>query len=172
VKYTTARDVAEKAIDQLFTSWGQKPPKSVSNITPIYGGEIERFDTFLQTALTNSPDGLTEETMRRLVYNYGSVYPNILQSLEDNLHQQQMPVDELAVLKAEMIHAVREEMAQTLSDVIFRRTELGSAGVPEPHILKYCAETMATELGWSFTRIEQEIQAVKEVNQHRFLTVV
>jgi len=172
VKYTTARDVAEKAIDQLFTSWGQKPPKSVSNITPIYGGEIERFDTFLQTALTNSPDGLTEETMRRLVYNYGSVYPNILQSLEDNLHQQQMPVDELAVLKAEVIHAVREEMAQTLSDVIFRRTELGSAGVPEPHILKYCAETMATELGWSFTRIEQEIQAVKEVNQHRFLTVV
>ena len=172
VKYTTARDVAEKAVDQLFKSWGQKPPKSVSDITPIYGGEIEQFDTFLQTALTNSPNGLTEETMRRLVYNYGSVYPDILESLEGNLHRQQAPVDELAVLKAEVIHAVRAEMAQTLSDVIFRRTELGSAGVPEPHILKHCAETMATELGWSLTRIEQEIQAVKEVNQHRFLTVV
>ncbi|MGB3511732.1 MAG: FAD-dependent oxidoreductase [Microcoleaceae cyanobacterium] len=40
VKYTTARDVAEKVVNYLFKSLGKKSPKSVSSVTPIYGGEI------------------------------------------------------------------------------------------------------------------------------------
>ncbi len=36
------------------------------------------------------------------------------------------------VLKAEVLHAVRSEMAQRLTDLVFRRTELDMAG-PGPH---------------------------------------
>jgi glycerol-3-phosphate dehydrogenase len=34
--------------------------------------------------------------------------------------------------KAEIILAVRGEMAQNLSDVVFRRTDLGSGNRPDP----------------------------------------
>jgi glycerol-3-phosphate dehydrogenase len=67
------------------------------------------------------------------------------------------------VMKTEVLHGVREEMAQTLSDVVFRRTEIGSAGRPGNDTLRFCAEVMATELGWSQSRIDQEIDNVTRV---------
>ncbi|NEP09154.1 MAG: glycerol-3-phosphate dehydrogenase/oxidase [Symploca sp. SIO2C1] len=193
VKYTTARDVAQKVVDQVFKSWGQKSPKSVSASTPVHGGNIEQFDTFLAKAIAKAPYGLGEQTMRRLVYNYGSTYLNVLRYLEQNPtgkssvtrlqeeppspseenllpsasfplpFQHQKPIDDLAVLKAEVIHGVHEEMAKKLTDVVFRRTELGSAGHPGDEVLNICAQTMGAELGWSLPRIEQELQEVVRV---------
>ena len=52
-------------------------------------------------------------------------------------------------------------MAQKLSDVVFRRTELGSAGYPGNEALNICAETMGAELGWTSTQIQQELQEVQ-----------
>ncbi|MBE9126152.1 MULTISPECIES: glycerol-3-phosphate dehydrogenase/oxidase [unclassified Coleofasciculus] len=172
VKYTTARDVAQKAVDQVFKSWGQKPPKSTSAVTPLYGGTIERFEEFLQNAIAKSPDGLNEEVMRRLVYNYGSAYPEVLKYLDENLKESNEPINDLAVLKAEVIYAVREEMAQKLSDVVLRRTELGTAGLPGNEVLKICAETMGAEVGWSSAKVEQELQEVSNFNQNKPLVAV
>lgn len=171
VKYTTARDVAQKTVDRIFKLWGQKPPKSTSAFTPLHGGEIERFETFLHDAIARPPYGLDKEVMHRLVYNYGSVYPHILQYLDrdfDNSYAR----DNLAVLKAEVLHAVHEEMAHKLSDVVFRRTELGSAEYPGNEALKLCAETMGAELGWSHTRIKQELQEVNNIYRNKFLVPV
>ena len=47
-----------------------------------------------------------------------------------------------------IVAAVREEMAQTLSDVIFRRTDLGTGGHPGQTELSECAQLVAEELGW------------------------
>jgi glycerol-3-phosphate dehydrogenase len=71
-----------------------------------------------------------------------------------------------AVLKAQVLYAVDYEMAQTLSDVVFRRTELGSAGELDENSVQLCAETMADMLGWSSTKIQQELQQVKNISKH------
>ncbi|MBE9169008.1 glycerol-3-phosphate dehydrogenase/oxidase [Pleurocapsales cyanobacterium LEGE 06147] len=164
VKYTTARDVAKKTVDLIFQSWRQKSPKSVSAKTPIYGGQIESFDTFLHDAINQAPYGLSREVMQSLVYNYGSTYPRVLEYLD--------PSEELAIVKAEVLYAVHEEMAQKLSDVILRRTDLGSAGHPSNKILRLCAETMGAELGWSNAKIQQEFQEVNKVYPNLSLTEV
>ncbi|MGK7950038.1 MAG: FAD-dependent oxidoreductase [Xenococcaceae cyanobacterium] len=171
VKYTTARDVAQKTVDRIFQLWGQKPPKSTSAFTPLYGGKIDRFETFLQDAIAKLSSRVEPEVMRRLVYNYGSAYRDILQYLEPELDDTDT-IDNLAVLKAEVLHAVHKEMAQKLSDIVFRRTELGSAEYPGSEPLKLCAETMGAELGWNHTRIKQEIQAVNDVYKNKFLVPV
>ena len=67
------------------------------------------------------------------------------------------------LIKAEVIHGIREEMAQKLSDVIFRRTELGTASYPGNTCLKACAEIMAAELGWDDTRTQKELEETKDV---------
>jgi glycerol-3-phosphate dehydrogenase len=64
-------------------------------------------------------------------------------------------------IKAEVIHAVRHEMAQKLSDVVFRRTDLGSGNRPEPRSLQVCADLMASELGWDQTRTQKELEEVQ-----------
>ncbi|NET12309.1 MAG: glycerol-3-phosphate dehydrogenase/oxidase, partial [Okeania sp. SIO1H6] len=157
VKYTTARDVAEKVVNYLFKSLGKKSPKSVSSVTPIYGGEIENFNAFLQNAIVeNQGKGLTESTIRRLVYNYGSAYPEVLNYLDN-------PESELQVIKAEIFHAIHQEMAHKLSDVILRRTELGSAGYPGDETILFCAEVMSKELGWSPTKLQQEVEEIQNI---------
>ena len=161
VKYTTARDVAQKTVDQVFRSWDRKPPQSRSSLSPLYGGHMERFDEFVKAQIA-CRNGLGEEALRRLIYNYGSAYPEVLRHL--HFSDRRSPcADNSAILKAEVLHGVRTEMAQKLADVVFRRTELGSAGHPGKEALQACAETMSAELGWSALRTRQELQEVEDI---------
>ncbi|MDH3599787.1 MAG: glycerol-3-phosphate dehydrogenase/oxidase [Candidatus Tectomicrobia bacterium] len=155
VKYTTARQVAERVVDRVFVMRGQKPIRSRSATTPLYGGQIDQWETFVQTETAKHPQGVDDVDLRRLIANYGTAYPNVLKYLDA------VPAAD-AVMRAEVRHAVREEMAQRLSDVILRRTELGTAGAPDAGALRVCAEVMQAELGWSAARREQECQLVHE----------
>ena len=66
-----------------------------------------------------------------------------------------------ALICAEVRHGIREEMAQTLSDVMFRRTSLTLAGTPGEDSLTDAAAIMSTELGWNNTRTQREISETK-----------
>ncbi|MGF1492965.1 MAG: FAD-dependent oxidoreductase [Microcoleaceae cyanobacterium] len=158
VKYTTARDVAQKVVDQVFQIWGKRSPESTSARTKVDGGEIEDFIAFLQQAIHR--ESLPAEITRRLVYNYGSAYSQVLSCLQDS-GPNSLP-DHLAVAQAETCYAVQQEMAQTLGDVIFRRTEWGSGGYPGDDVLQLCATTMGQELGWTSAQLEREIQTVHQ----------
>jgi len=52
-------------------------------------------------------------------------------------------------------------MPQTLGDLVFRRTGIASAGLPEAEALRAWADAMGTELNWSADRIHSEIRAVE-----------
>ena len=54
-------------------------------------------------------------------------------------------------------------MALKLTDVIFRRTGLGSAGKPSEPTLEKSAAFMAEELGWDENKTREEIEGVKDV---------
>jgi glycerol-3-phosphate dehydrogenase len=58
-------------------------------------------------------------------------------------------------------HAIREEMAQTLSDVLIRRTGLGAAGYPGDAVAGDAAMGMQQLLGWSDEKRSRELDALK-----------
>ena len=60
------------------------------------------------------------------------------------------------VLRAEVAHAVRTEMAQTLEDLVRRRTDLGVGRLPVA-ALEEAAHLMANELGWTGARTRREV---------------
>ena len=61
-------------------------------------------------------------------------------------------------LKAEVVHAVRSEMALKLTDVVFRAiSDLGTGGHPGQTALREAAFIMARELGWEQPRLEEEL---------------
>ena len=157
VKYTTARDLARRAIDWVFKSRQQMPETSTSHKTPLYGGDIEQFESFLSAAIAAS--SLPADTVRRLVYNYGTAYTDVLSYMEAEQQASQQDLDAIA---AEVRYSLSETMAQTLSDVIFRRTELGAAGYPGADVLQHCAQTMSKHLGWSAERQQAEINKVEQ----------
>ncbi len=162
VKYTTARRVAERVVDRVFAMQGQAPVRPRSATTPLYGGQIEQFDTFLQTETAKHAHHLGGQDMHRLIMNYGTAYPKVLKYLDTCPVAAPLTPSEDAVMRAEVRYAVREEMAQRLSDIIFRRTELGTMGAPGDDVLRICADVMQAELGWGPTRVERECQLVYE----------
>jgi glycerol-3-phosphate dehydrogenase len=66
----------------------------------------------------------------------------------------------LPVTVAEVEHAIHHEMGLHLADVIGRRTELGSTGLPSMATLQKCASLLSREFQWTAQHQEQEIRSV------------
>ena len=129
---------------------------------PVHGGRIDRFDEFLSSAIRNKPDGISDDIVKRLVYMYGSTYLDILKYLASGIDMGQTISPGSRVLRAEIPYAIREEMAEKLSDVVFRRTDMGFTDGPGEGALEACAVIMAKEMGWEDNRVQREIEEVKK----------
>jgi glycerol-3-phosphate dehydrogenase len=162
VRYTTARSTAEAVVDLVFTKLGKAAPRSLTAATPVYGGKIENFAGLKDQVLKERPFGLTAEVLSAVVHNHGSAYQDVLKYGAQNAAWAER-LGKSTVVKAEVIHACREEMAQKLSDVVFRRTDLGTGEYPGDSALQACAALMSTELGWDKQRVRREVEETKAV---------
>jgi glycerol-3-phosphate dehydrogenase len=160
VKYTTARVVAEQAVDLAMKKLAIKGKKCQTHTVPVRGGWIGDFRAFLSQALSKSPRLLDEEIVEHLVFTHGSEYLHFVQEMMEQPALRERIDPQQPVIAAEVIHAVRHEMAVSLVDVIQRRTELGAAGLPAYPALQKCAQLMGCELGWTTEHQQQEIEAV------------
>lgn len=166
VRATTARGMAEKAIDLIFSKLDNRKQRSVSSWAPIFGGNFNSTEQLLLGLKKTKANSITEETCYALARNYGNEYQGVLNygKADDALLQ---PIGLSSVIGAEIIHAVREEMAMTLSDVIFRRTDLGTLGSITRNEIVYCGQLMAQELGWDDKRLDEEIALVEAHTKRR-----
>jgi glycerol-3-phosphate dehydrogenase len=151
VKFTTARDVAERTVDRALALLGKGHVASRSAATPVVGGDTGSFTDF---ASSIEP--------RHLAFNYGTLARAVLAVGDAE------PVsDSSSVTGAEVRHAVREEMAFDLASVVLRRTDLGSAGHPGRAALERVAAIAGEELSWSEDRRRAEIEAVEAFYRER-----
>jgi glycerol-3-phosphate dehydrogenase len=172
VKYTTARVVAENAIDLAVEKLTAKTRKCQTHITPIQSGWIEDLDTFLNQAKADLSDQLSTDIIEHWALTYGSKLWDLLQCIEKQPELSERIDPHLPVTRAEVVHAVRHEMALTLGDVIQRRTELGAAGLPSSTILQECAQWMGNELGWTLEQQRQEVDTlVQAYHSHNGIRV-
>ncbi len=167
VKYTTARKVAEKAVDLVFKHLGSEPPDSKTQITQLHNGQIERFDNYLSMAMDEDSSQLAPVAIDHLVRSYGSDYPSIRELIANNDEQVPLDLNANQIIRAQVLHALNEEMAVKLSDFIIRRSGLGSTGRPEEDSLQMSANVMADKLKWDENKRVKEIDEVRTVyDQH------
>src|SRR5690606_40218475 len=135
-------------------------PRPSAEPPPVFGGRIEDFEALVRTAERQIGGALPARAVRALVHEYGDEYVRILNypKSDQSLHQ---TVGTTTVVQAEITHAVREEMAVQLGDVVFRRTDLATGQPPSEADLATCARLMAAELGWGAARTEAEMAAVR-----------
>jgi glycerol-3-phosphate dehydrogenase len=153
VKYTTGRYVAEKAVDLIYRKLGYTPPPCKTTYTPIYGGGKGEHHKI-------SDEHIAEGTIDRLSSFYGSRYGDVLIYAKADPLQAKSICEDSPVLRCEILNAIRAEMAVKLSDVVFRRTDLGTSNCPPIKHLKVVAKIMADELGWDENRQAEEINEV------------
>ena len=144
------------AVNQL----GMTTRKCQTHLTPVRGGKIEDFRAFLRKALRKVPRVISERSTEHLVYTYGSEYQKLVERVlrQPDLARRIDPPFPVTV--AEVEHAIHHEMALTLADVIRRRTELGSTGLPSMATLQKCAGLISREFQWRSERQQQEIDSV------------
>ncbi len=163
VKYTTARDVTEKALNLAVQKLGQPERRTTLPERYIHGGDIPFFNDFLKAVQRERPLGLSESVLNHLAYNYGTAYREILAVAEQNPRLAKPLTGHPTILRAEVVYGIREEMAQHLDDIVFRRTELGPEGHPSDETLEDVAQLAAQELGWNPDQTAREIEAVKAI---------
>ena len=159
-RLTTARGVAERAVDLAFGKLGTTPPRSRTEETPLYGGHFSSFSGLVGEVGRSVSDFIPGDIAERLAHNYGSAYRDVV-ALARAYPPLADPIGTSGVLKAEVVHAIREEMAQGLADCVFRRTDLATAGHPGDDALGTAAELAAAELGWSPDRKASELAEVR-----------
>jgi glycerol-3-phosphate dehydrogenase len=156
VKYTTARDVAEKAVSQAAKILNRAIAPSQTHQTPVHGGHIRNFEQFEQKAIQQFKDTLSSSTLKSLLYNYGTEYPKII----GNIDFGSSPLNPQRLLAAQVKYSIRTEMALHLEDIVLRRTDIGSAGEPEASDIELCADIVTHELGWTYERRQDELKRV------------
>ena len=163
VKYTTARGVSEAAVNKAVEKLGFGSTAVASRETPIWGGDVGLYQKFIADSKKNLNGVLSAESKSHLLATYGSRYDEIIALGEKDASLLQPLSSDSSVLKAEILFGIRHEMAHTLTDVLMRRTDLGTAGMASSEQINAVADLMANELNWSTDQKTKEIQDYKKL---------
>jgi glycerol-3-phosphate dehydrogenase len=158
VKYTMALDVAKKTVRHVLKKLRCPALPSIIDDYYIVGGDIQDINIYKQKQIEKNLYHLGPESICHLIELYGNEYGSIVEQYAEAKDAFEQLIPGSRVRRFEIIHAVREESAAKLSDVILRRTDLAAKGYPGDKCLEAAAQIMARELKWSPTRQEKEIR--------------
>jgi glycerol-3-phosphate dehydrogenase len=158
VKFTTARELAERAVDLVEDQLGRARSACRTAATPLVGGGFDSWEALVETARRAATNAWPDIVLDHLLRDHGSELPRVLRLIEKEPELAAPICAGGAVIRAQVVHAVREEMAMRLTDVVLRRTDLGASGYPGAAAVRTCAELMAAELGWNEARIADEVE--------------
>ncbi|MEM6482339.1 MAG: glycerol-3-phosphate dehydrogenase/oxidase [Pseudomonadota bacterium] len=161
VRMTSAVPDAIEIVDLVQKRLQGRATDSVLERSALYGGDFDTFDTLLKEAVQRVPSHLSHHALEALVTSHGTAYTEVIDLIKAGSDGAEF-LHGTHVLEAEIIQAVRNEMATTLTDVVFRRTVLCATAPPSDAALNRTAEIMAMELGWDSTRTRAEVAAVWE----------
>ncbi|MBL9107174.1 MAG: glycerol-3-phosphate dehydrogenase/oxidase [Myxococcales bacterium] len=162
-KWTTSRRLAEKVVDMVGRKLGRKLAACPTAQTPVPGGAIGRFASFVAGAVHARP-GLDAGLVQHLARNYGARMDEVLHLVRHDPGLARPLADGLPEVAAQVVHAVRAEMAVGLEDVVFRRTGLGTLGNPGEAALTAVAGQMGALLGWD--RAERVAQVDRVLDRY------
>jgi glycerol-3-phosphate dehydrogenase len=162
-KYTTARAVAERAIDLVGRATGRRlAPSSTAHASLPFAGIADHEALAIETARRLAVD-LPAPSLQHLVRRYAEAAAEIVRIIAERPETAAPLSEAVPTLRAEVVHAIRHEAAVRLTDVLMRRTALGATGHPGPAAVETCAALCASELQWSQERVGVEIAEVEGI---------
>jgi len=154
-KYTTSRQLAASCVEIVAGKLGRSLGESITREQYLAGCDIKNLCVFLDE-IQKQRNGFSSATLDYLGRNYGTEYAGILNLARADQALAEVLNDDGEIM-AQVVYAVREEMARTLQDIVMRRTGIGTLGNPGEAVLRKVANVAAGELHWDTNRVEQEI---------------
>lgn len=154
-KWTTSRLVAERAVDLIAVRLGRRARHCETHVARLPYAPAVPF-AFFATEPSGPFARVPRPIYREWRHSYGGRMDRVLDAGEQAIEPL---APGLTTTAAEIVHAVRHEMALRLADVVMRRTALGALGQPTRAVLSWAAALMGKELGWSEERVAREIAA-------------
>jgi glycerol-3-phosphate dehydrogenase len=154
-KFTTSRNLAEGVVDLAASKLKKKSRRSETAKKYLAGCEIADVAVFIDRIVRENED-FEARTVEQLGRKYGVEFEEILK-IARNDSALSSPINDDGEILAQVVYAIRNEMADSLTDIILRRTGIGTLGNPGISVLNSVAETAASELGWDDARRSAEI---------------
>ena len=169
-KYTTYRVMARDAIDAVLgKTEARSRPSQTADRRLVGAADRDALDR-IAAELESIPAlaAIGAGAAARLVSRHGTEAPGVV-SLGADLGLIRPLTTGRPFLEAEVVWAVRHELALTLDDVLARRLRLAQE-LPDrcAAIAPRVAELMGTELGWGETRRAREVEAFLETARREF----
>jgi glycerol-3-phosphate dehydrogenase len=158
-KITTYRQLAEQTVDQVVKKLGRKADKCRTHQLPLPGGTAYPFEGFRERFRVTS--GLPVETADRLLNIYGTRAAEAL-DFADGTPALREPFDaDSGAIGAEVVFSLRTELAETLADVVQRRTLVGYGAHAGLGAVEAAAELAVRHVGWSDERAAREVASFR-----------
>ncbi len=161
-KLTCFRSLAEEVGDRVADALGRPAPSRTAQLT-LDGMDEEVGKVEARVWLDVSPEmaatGLARETLEALVATYGRGYSRILDLATKLPDGAERLCPQNPEIVAQLHHAVTDEMAVSLQDVLLRRTGIGQSRCQGRNCAAAIGVRMAELLGWSPRRLDAELDA-------------
>ncbi len=163
-KLTTYRNLSRQTVDRVYKKLGQEVPRSRTAAVPLPGGETSDFARF--SADFKLTSGLTDDLAERLLRLYGTRAPDVLAEAGDD-PSLRVPLAanftlETGIIGAEVLYALRRELAATLRDVLLRRTMVGMGPKVGLDVDQAAAKIAVQYLGWASERAAREVAEFRD----------
>jgi glycerol-3-phosphate dehydrogenase len=159
-KLTTFRQVGEEAADLAFAKLGRRGRKSATRRLRLPGAgtlDLERYADAFTAAC-----GLPEPVARRLAGLYGTRADGIAARAAADPAMAELLDEPSGLTAAEVAFAIEEEMGETLTDVLARRTMVGIGPTLSDDAVERAADVAGRVAGWSDDRRSREVAAYRD----------
>jgi glycerol-3-phosphate dehydrogenase len=168
-KLTTYRNMAKSLLNLILKNYAHRLPGTFRPCqtaeSALTGGEMAEFPSYLKAQSLGLMGrwGLSRRTAEHLIESYGRSHLDILALALQDKELMEPLAPGCPVLRAEVVHAVEEEMALTLEDFMARRTGLlhfdANCGMG---VAEEVSRLMSRLLGWDRGRRKAEIEGYRE----------
>jgi len=161
-KLTTYRKMAQDTVDAVVRALGESPHRRrcVTKSLRLIGA----------TAKTRDPVSMAQPHAR-LFGRYGTETAAVLAAAAGKAELLEPAVPGLPYTRAELVYGAREEMAQTLDDLLSRRTRASiQRALPTMDAAGDIAALVAADMGWDATETAEQVARFTESRQKELLT--
>jgi glycerol-3-phosphate dehydrogenase len=160
VNFTTARAVGARAAAAAAKRLGRSSRRTDTDTAILPGAGISDHEALTIETARGVGLELAPAIIKHLNAIYGDRSAAIVKLMAERSDWRMPLLPGRPNVGAEVIHAIRDEMACTLADIAIRRSELGAAGHPGQEMVTAMAAVAAEELGWDADRRNREVAAV------------
>jgi glycerol-3-phosphate dehydrogenase len=161
-KLTCFRSLAESVGDRVMRLLGRHAPSRTAALmldgTDEEAGRVEAR-AWMDVSEEMAATGLPRETLETLVETHGRGFTRVLELAKKLSDGTERLCPENPDIVAQVHHAVTDELAVSLQDVLLRRTGIGQSHCRGLDCAAAIGARMAELLGWSARRLDAELDA-------------